>query len=50
MTSKTMKIGRPRQLYDGELNRAFIPIELRKENNFEIKVPKKSDFYNIPYL
>ena len=51
MTSKTMKIGRPRQIYEGDLNNKFIPIEERKTNeNNKIKVPKKSDFYNVPYL
>ena len=50
MTSKTMKIGRPRQLYDGDINNKFVPIDQRKDQGIEIRVPKKSDYFNIPIL
>lgn len=50
MTSKTMKIGRPRQLYTGHLDRKLVPIDLRKDNGTRVYIPKKSDYYNIPYL
>ena len=50
MTSKTMKIGRPRQIYNGHLDREFVPIEKRKNNEFQINMPKRSEFYNIPFL
>lgn len=50
MTSKTMKIGRPRQLYKGHLDRTFVPIDLREDNGTRVYIPKKSDYYNIPYL
>ena len=45
-----MKIGRPRQLYDGDISKEYIPIDQRKDKKIEIRVPKKSDYFNIPIL
>jgi hypothetical protein len=45
-----MKIGRPRQLYDGDINNKFVPIDEREDKKTKFKVPKKSDYFNIPIL
>ena len=45
-----MRIGRPRQLYNGKMNKKFIPIDQREDKGIEIRVPKKSDYFNIPIL
>lgn len=43
------KIGRPRQIYMGYLNRKFEPIEKREKKKFEVVIPKHSELFKIPF-
>jgi citrate synthase len=50
MTSEPMRIGRPRQLYVGYMDRTFIKIEDRKDQNRIVEVPKQCDYFQLPIL
>lgn len=49
-TEKVMRIGRPRQLYVGEIDKKFKSIEEREEKDLCITVPRQCDIFNLPIL
>lgn len=50
MTSEPMRISRPRQLYVGESDRAFVPMGERSERFRVIQAPKQCDYFQLPIV
>ena len=47
--SQAVKLGRPRQLFVGETEKKFVPIEEREERDFSVSVPKDCGYFKLPF-